>query len=64
MPFFIPIVISALGGLFVGSQVDNAVHSSLQPVESPSSSMPWYVSLGLVVAVIFVVYLLAKKFIK
>lgn len=53
MPFLIPVVIAGLGGLFVGSQVDNAVQAKASaPAVIDQSKMPWYVQLG--IAVLFV----------
>jgi ABC-type thiamin/hydroxymethylpyrimidine transport system permease subunit len=65
MPFFLIPIIAGLGGLFVGSQVDNAVQSKMAaPVVVDQSKAPWYVTLGIWALVAFVVYTLIKKNLK
>lgn len=67
MPIFLAIALaSGLGGMFVGSQIDNAVQSkAAAPVIVDESKQPWwvqYVIIGIVLLVIWNV--VGKKLLK
>ncbi len=65
MPLLIPVVIAALGGLFVGGQVDNAVQSAAsKPSVIDNSRLPWYVMLAIYAVVGLIIFKIAKKYLK
>ncbi len=65
MPLFIIPIMAALGGLFVGSQVDNAVQSSAsRPAIIDQSKMPWYVMVALAAVAAFILFKVFKKYLK
>ena len=61
----IPLLLATFGGLFVGSQVDNAVQSKMAaPQVVDNSKMPWYVTLAIVVIVGLIAWQFIKKAVK
>ena len=61
----VPLLIASLGGLFVGSQVDNAVQASAsKPAIIDNSKMPWYVTLAICAVVALIAWQFIKKAIK
>lgn len=65
MPLFIIPLIAGLGGLFVGSQVDNAVQASAsKPAIIDNSKMPWFVTLAIWAVVALIVWHFAKRLLK
>ena len=65
MPFLIWPAMALLGGLFVGSQVDNAVQSAASgPAVVDNSKMPWYVTLAIWAVVALIAWQFLKKAIK
>lgn len=65
MWFLIP-ALFGIGGLFVGSQVDNAVQAAAsKPVVIDDSKAPWWVQYLIIGIVIFVLWnLVGKKLLK
>lgn len=62
MPFLIPALIagaSALGGMFIGSQIDDGFEKPVTVVQD-NSKMPWYVTL----VIWGIIALIAWRFIK
>ena len=61
--FLLPLV--GLGGLFVGSQVDNAVQAKASaPAIIDNSKMPWYVTLAIWAVVMLIMWHFAKRWLK
>lgn len=66
MPIFlIPWVVAGLGGLFVGSQIDNAVQGATSaPQIIDESKTPWFVNYLIIAGIVFAGYLIIRKAIK
>lgn len=65
MPIFLGLLATGLGGMFIGSQVDDAIDKNTQPVGGGlTQSMPYYVSVPLIIAAGTAAFFVTKKLIK
>jgi len=65
MPLFFLLPLIGLGGLFVGSQVDNAVQSAAAaPQIIDQSKAPWWVPYAIAAVVALIAWQIIKKGLK
>lgn len=59
--FALPLL-AGLAGMFTGSQIENKINNPTSPVaKQQPDKIPWYVTMGIIVVLSFIVIMVAKR---